>query len=72
MDTPTVVWILLGHIDYEGTDVLVVCETEAIARMFEQEWRARSTGRRYDDYLIEEHDLITGANLVLGLQEISV
>lgn len=68
---PETIWVLTGEVHYEGSDILAICESEAIVLMFKQEWESRKDSFFYDSYEIKEYPLFTGAKLMLGLQEIT-
>lgn len=65
----TTVWVVIGGFQYEGSDLLTICESEAIAEIFQQE---RENKKSYDYVKVEQRPLITGVDLILGLQEIRV
>lgn len=61
------VWVVEGHFDYEGFEIIAICETEAIARMFEEKIE-----RRYDSVEVNQYPYFTGVGPLTGMQEVSI
>lgn len=64
------VWIVEGHYDYEGHEVLAVCDTEALAKMIRSEFiaRAKQGGRNFDQIRVHNYTFYSETSLILGLQ----
>jgi hypothetical protein len=63
------VYVVVGYIDYEGTEIIGIADSERIAKTMLENYK-NSDKFQYDEYDITEHSVLTGINLILDIQEL--